>query len=120
MFIGRAVQQFFTTGVMPIQMNCATITLVPKVPSPSMAKDLRPIACCTMLYKIISKVLTARLQTVIAGVINVAKSGFIPGRRLSDNVLMATELVKGYTRVAVSPRSMIKKSDSIEWLESVL
>lgn len=67
-------------------MNCATITLVPKVPNPSLAKDLRLVALCFTL----SKIITARLQTAIADIVDVAQSGFIPGRMISENILMAT------------------------------
>ena len=41
-----------------------TITMVPNVASPSV-NQLEPIACCTMVYKIISKILICRFQKVI-------------------------------------------------------
>ncbi|XP_056697391.1 uncharacterized protein [Spinacia oleracea] len=61
-----------------------------KVPNPSKVDDLRRIACCTVLYKIISKILTARLQRVVGGVVSECQAGFIPGRHISDNILLAT------------------------------
>lgn len=103
-----AVMDFFDNSRMYLPVNCATISLVPKVPNPTLAKDFRPIACCTTLYKFISKVLTARLQQVITEVVDSAQSGFIPGRQISENILMASELIKGYTRAHISPRCMVK------------
>ena len=83
--------------------------MIPKVPNPTYASDFRPIACCTIVYKIIPKILTHRMQGVIGEVINTSQAGFIP-----------KNLIKGYTRKHVSPRCTIKIDlkkayDSIEW-----
>lgn len=37
-----------------------------------------------------------------------AHAGFIPGRQFSNNILLAHELIKDYTRNNISPRSMVK------------
>lgn len=50
-----------------------------------------------MVYKLISKILTARMQGVIGDVVSHAHSGFIPGRVISDNIMLASELVKRYS-----------------------
>lgn len=83
-------------------------------------KDYKPIACCYVIYKLISKVLTSRPLTVVGDVVSDAQTGFIPGRSIVDNILLASELIKGYTRKHISPRSMIKIDlrkayDSLEW-----
>lgn len=108
-------------------INCTSITLVPKKANPANVKEYRPITCCTVIYKIIAKVLTSSLQKVIAPVTSEAQSSFIPGRKIADNIILATELVKAYQRKHISPRCMIKINlqkayDSVEWiyLEQVL
>ncbi|XP_075087762.1 secreted RxLR effector protein 78-like [Nicotiana tabacum] len=80
-----------------------------------------------MLYKLIAKVLDGRLQKVMSYIILEAQSGFIPGRRIDDNIILAHELVKSYMRKYISPGCMIKVDlqkayDSVEWvyLEQVL
>ncbi|XP_059310476.1 uncharacterized protein LOC132061833 [Lycium ferocissimum] len=125
--ITEAVLDYFDAGQLYKGINCTAITLVPKVPNPSTIKDYRPIACCTVLYKIIAKVLAARLQKVLPSIISEAQSGFVPGRKISDNVILANELVKSYARKHISPRCMIKVDmqkayDSVEWpyLEQVM
>ncbi|XP_059281084.1 uncharacterized protein LOC132034737 [Lycium ferocissimum] len=65
-----AVQEFFTKGRMYKAINCTAITLIPKTAYTTTNKEYRPIACCTVLYKIISKVLASRMQNVIASVIS--------------------------------------------------
>ncbi|XP_021736140.1 uncharacterized protein LOC110702693 [Chenopodium quinoa] len=57
------------------QWNFTTITLVPKVPNLTYAKDFRPIACSSVLYKLVYKILTARLANVLSGVIDGAQAG---------------------------------------------
>jgi len=64
---------------------------------------------------------------VIASIITETQSGFIPGRKVADNVIMAHELVKTYTRKHISPRCMIKVDiqkayDTVDWrfLEQML
>ncbi|XP_056688098.1 uncharacterized protein [Spinacia oleracea] len=116
----RAVKELFLSNTMLPQFNTTSITLVPKVLNPTLVKYFRPIACCNVVYKLVSKVLTTRMQTVISEVVNEAQSGFIPGRQIADNILLATELIKGYIRSHVSPRCMLKVDlkkayDSIEW-----
>lgn len=98
-------------------INCATVTLLHKV---TFGKDYRPIACSIMIYKIIAKFLTKRLQAVILKVVCEAQSRFIPGRVLADNVLLASELLRGYDRKYNSPKYLIKVDlrkayDLLEW-----
>lgn len=116
----EAVQQFFITGNIVPAMNTTAITLVPKVSNPTKVKDYRPIACCTTLYKIISKVLTRRLKNVITKLIGGSQSAFIEGRSILDNVLFSHELFKCYGRKWISPRCVLKVDlrkayDSLEW-----
>ena len=58
---------------------------------------------------------------MIGKVIDPAQSGFIPGREMADNILLAVELIKGYSRKNNSPRCMIKMDlrkayASINWV----
>ncbi|XP_021730848.1 uncharacterized protein LOC110697775 [Chenopodium quinoa] len=81
--IYACVIDFFTKGTLPNQWNCTTITLVPKIPNASHVKDFRPITCCTVVYKLISKVITARLAAIIGEVIDDAQELGFPRRFVS-------------------------------------
>lgn len=108
-------------------INCATVTLIPKVKNPATVKEFRPISCCKVLYKIISKILTNRIQSIMDMIVDPNQATFVPGRIISDNIVLGYELVKGYKRTNILPRCMIKVAmkkvyDLVEWpfLEQVL
>lgn len=82
--------------------------LIPKVTNASRTTDFRPISCLNTLYKVIEKLLTSRLQKLLSQVISPSQSAFLPGRLLSENVLLATEIVHGYNRRNLESRGMLK------------
>lgn len=60
------------------------------------------------MYKLISNGLTARFHGVISSISSEAQTGFIPGRKVAHNVILARELVKEYSRKHNSLEYMIK------------
>jgi hypothetical protein len=44
-------------GQLSSMMLSIAITLVPKIPNPSSIWDVRPISCCNIIYKCITKIL---------------------------------------------------------------
>lgn len=54
----------------PADLNSTNIVLIPKIEQACRLKDLRPIALCNVLYKIIAKVLTNKLRLILPGLIS--------------------------------------------------
>lgn len=102
------------------QVNSTVVNLIPKIQNATSVKDYRPVACCSIVYKMISTIVTNRLQFVTGNIVHCAQAGFIPGRSIADNILLASELSKGYSRSNSYPRYLIKVDlikvyDSLEW-----
>ncbi|KAL0387928.1 UNVERIFIED_CONTAM: putative ribonuclease H protein [Sesamum radiatum] len=82
--------------------------------------DYRPIACCNVLYKAITKIIVKRMQRVLPLLIDYSQNAFVPGRSITDNILLAQELLAGYNQKRLPLRCTIKVDiqkayDSVEW-----
>lgn len=86
------VQEFFRSGQLLKQLNTTIITLIPKGKINPTAADFRPIACCNVIYKIITKIMTSRMAATISPLINIAQFAFVQGRNIMDNIHLAQEL----------------------------
>ena len=74
--------------------------------------ELRPISLCNVGYKIISKVLCHRLKLCLPSLISETQSAFVPGRLISDNILIAQEMFHGLrTNKACQGKYMAIKTD---------
>ncbi|XP_028549034.1 uncharacterized protein LOC114579204 [Dendrobium catenatum] len=89
----RAVTSFFNTGYMPNQVKATVIALVPKKPHANNVKNYRPIALCNVLYKIIAKIIANRMKLVMPLIIHSSQGGFIHKRIISDNILLAADIL---------------------------
>ena len=103
-------------------VNQTHIVLIPKKQHCESPVDFHPISLCSVLYKLVSKVLANRMKNVLPGVIHESQSGFVPGRLITDNVLVAYECFhflrkkntgkKGYLGLKLE---MSEAYDRVEW-----
>ena len=116
----RAVKFFFITNRMSFSANATSIALIPKVKNADQPSDYRPIACCSTILKCISKILAARLKPFLSRIISPIQTAFVPSRSISDNILLAQELVQKYNQSTKIPKCAMKIDfkkayDTINW-----
>ncbi|XP_031091035.1 uncharacterized protein LOC115996030 [Ipomoea triloba] len=80
------------SGSFPEGLNATNVVLIPKKSVPQTVSDLRPIALCNVVYKIMAKLLANRMKPLLGNLISESQSAFIPGRLITDNILVAAEV----------------------------
>lgn len=124
--VGVKVSQFFLVvlnGEAELgDLNKTCIILIPKIDKLKDMSHFRPISLCNVVYKIIAKVLVNRMSTMLGHCINETQGAFIPGRLISDNMLIAYEVLhslkmkkrgkKGHFALKLD---MSKAYDRVEW-----
>ena len=118
----NSVLQTLRIGVMPNGLNETFICLIPKVNCLQKITEFRPISLCNVVYKIVSKVLANRLKKILPEVISEFQSAFVPGRQITDNVLVAFETMqcidqrrKGKKLLMAIKLNMSKAYNRVEW-----
>jgi hypothetical protein len=87
----RGIKKFFTSGHLPPSVNETAIVIIPKKNNPECLKDFCPISLCNVIYKVVSKCMVNRLQSLLQDIIGPMQSAFVPGRLITDNTLIVFE-----------------------------
>lgn len=125
----KEIQDFLSSGILPATLHETYIRLISKKQGAKRVDDYRPIALCNVYYKVISKLLSLRLKPVLSSIISENQSAFIPGRSISDNVLITHEVLhylknsQAQQQCAMAVKmDMSEAYDRVEWdfVEQVL
>ncbi|KAJ6965149.1 hypothetical protein NC652_003148 [Populus alba x Populus x berolinensis] len=92
----HAVRDLFVSGKLLKQINHFIIALIPKFANVTSIADFKPISCCNVVYKVISKILFASLVVALADIISPLQNAFLGGRVMADNIHIIQELLQLY------------------------
>lgn len=82
----RGLQQIFYSGSMPTSMCSTLIALIPKGGDPTLLRQWRPITLLPSVYKILARLISARLQPPMPSHIHGSQTTFIQDRCILNNV----------------------------------
>lgn len=74
-------------------MSYTQIVLIPKKNNPQYVMEYRPISLSNVVSRIVSKVLANHLKTILPQVISDSQSAFVPERLITDNTIVAFEML---------------------------
>lgn len=87
------VQSCFASNAVPEEVNKTLIALIPKSENPENIKMFRPISLCNVTYKIIMKIIVARMRPFVHKIMSPCQSSSIPGRSTNDNIIITQEII---------------------------
>ena len=87
------VEKVFADRRVSDYLNTTHIALIPKIQGPETLNNYRPISLCNTMYKIVLKIIVARLKPYLDKLISPCQSAFIPSRKGVDNAIIAQEVI---------------------------
>ncbi|XP_055830830.1 uncharacterized protein LOC129899847 [Solanum dulcamara] len=116
----KLVQYFFNGHCIPRYISHACLVLLPKTKHPNKLSEYKPIYLSNFTSKIISKLLYLRLAPILPQLISDNQSGFVKGRSISENIMLAQEIIHNIKRPTVGDNVVIKLDmakayDRVSW-----
>lgn len=89
----KAIQHFFTTTKLSRAVNHTFLALIPKRPVADKVDQFRSIALCNVIYKVVTKILSNRLKSLLDPLIHPNQATLIPNRSIVDNIIINHEVM---------------------------
>lgn len=107
----KAVTSFFVYGAMLKEVNSSLTVLIPKSQCPISFNNFKPISLCNVVYKVISKLLMAKLRPLLHKIISPCQSTFLRGKWITENQVLVQELLHSFKIRKVKAGLMAVKLD---------
>ena len=113
-------QEIFRSGKMISSLKRSITVLIPKKnKDPREIANTRPISLLNTFYKILTKLLAARLAKVAPSIINEDQTGFLKGRYIGENVRLILDIISICQKRNISgvllACDLEKAYDSVNW-----
>ena len=103
-------------------MHHSHVVLIPNKTNPEYITEYQPISLGNVVARVVSKVIANRVKTILPSVISNSQSAFVPTRLITDNTLVAYEMLhrmqkrqKGKIGHMAVKLNISKAYDRIEW-----
>ena len=83
------IKKIFSERRVPKYLNKTHIALIPKIQGPETLGNYRPINLCNSVYKVMTKIIIARLRPFMGNLISPFQTAFVLGRKGVDNAIIA-------------------------------
>jgi hypothetical protein len=119
--IHKLITNFYINGKLPASLNATEIVLIPKKTHANLVTDYRPISLTNVIYRLIAKSLANRLKEELPNYIHQTQHAFIQGRRITENIIIAQEIVHSFNLKSFNQQAFMlkidlaKAFDRIEW-----
>ncbi|XP_026396086.1 uncharacterized protein LOC113290717 [Papaver somniferum] len=88
-----AIQFCWNRKFIPKGLNSGFLVLLLKCQGAKTAAQFRPIGLSNVIFKIITKLITSRMSTLIGKLVSPQQTAYIKGRNIQEQVLLAYEMV---------------------------
>ena len=105
------IRNIFNSNHVPTEINRTSLVLIPKVGHLISLKMFRPISLCTVSYKTVTKIIANRLQAFLPDLIGPQQTSFVSGRHITENIVIAQELIHKMKKNVAGKRLMAVKID---------
>ena len=117
----KEIKKIFQEKRIPPILNQTLISLIPKIPRLETIGNFRPISFCNTMYKVITKILMARIKPCFDKLVSPFQTAFVIGRKGVDNAIITQELIhtigrkKGRMGYMVIKIDLEKAYDRLKW-----
>ena len=102
------VQAFFSGQMIPKYFSHSCIVFLPKFNNPNKMTEFRPISLSNFTSKIISKLVSNKLSPILPTLISPNQAGFVKGRSISENIMLAQEIIHHIKKPNIGSNVIIK------------
>ncbi|KAA3489717.1 LINE-1 reverse transcriptase isogeny [Gossypium australe] len=118
--VGNWVKKVFAGGNIDAKLNNTLIILIPKIQNPEDFCQFLPISQCTVLYKLVMKIIANRFKQIFLKIITQEQVRFIAGKNIIDNIIIAQEVIHSMksskSRKWMAIKIDLKKAyDHVQW-----
>lgn len=107
----KTIREAFRSAYVPVEWLPSYITLIPKTEEAVQSKDYRPITVGNITYRLLMKIVARRLQIHMKEIISTEQTAFLKGRHISDNTILAREIIHSFQTRTYGDQSFMLKAD---------